>query len=181
MQSYKLLEKIAQEIASQRFPAHADYLQHSGFAQALHADMAEAARDGSLKAFCPRRGVHRTPPAHERVIFAQVADADAWLKAQGYPWRIAQADEVTQAAPAKGEPVSVFAAQESELLRAIHEAGYKPTDLPMRRSGHPGAKAEIRARLKNHRLFVGEKKFDKAWERLRASGGIRDSSSPALG
>ena len=104
MSGYKLLEKFAQEVATQRYPVPGDYLQHHGFAETLHSDMAEAARAGNLKAFCPRRGVYWMPPAHERAIFAQVADVDAWLKAQGYPWRIAQADEPTQAAPAKGEP-----------------------------------------------------------------------------
>lgn len=77
-------------------------------------------------------------------------------------------------------PMSVFLAQESELLHAIQEAGYEAKALPIRKPRVRGVKAEIRAKLKDHRLFVGEKKFDKAWDRLRGTKEIGDSSSPAL-
>jgi hypothetical protein len=77
-------------------------------------------------------------------------------------------------------PMSVFLAQESELLHAIQEAGYEAKALPIRKPRVRGVKAEIRAKLKDHRLFVGEKKFNKAWDRLRGAKEIGDSSSPAL-
>lgn len=60
--------------------------------------------------------------------------------------------------------------QELEILRVIRELKYEPTKLPKVKQGNPGVKAEVRAKLD---LQVGI--FDKAWERLRKQGEIKDA------
>ena len=84
-------------------------------------------------------------------------------------------------APLDTWPVSRFRAQESAILQRIGEMGHMAKALPRVKAGKKGVKDEIRRSLKEHALFTGEKVFDKAWERLRATQEIQDSNSPSLG
>jgi hypothetical protein len=89
--------------------------------------------------------------------------------------------EATEPEQGDLKPVPRFKAQEQAVLTQIAAMGLNALALPRKPAGEPGVKAEVRRALKAHPLFVGAKIFDKAWERLRASGEIADSSSPALG
>ncbi len=59
--------------------------------------------------------------------------------------------------------------QEIEILRVIGELGYDATNLPPRNSGKRWVKAQVRDVLE-----FPVKVFDKAWERLRTDGRIKD-------
>lgn len=92
-----------------------------------------------------------------------------------------ESEEPDQSGSAEMAPVQRWQAQDRAILNAIEALGLKARALPRTQAGKPGAKMEIRRALKDHPLFVGEKVFDKAWERLRAAGDVGDASSPALG
>ncbi|OIQ92126.1 hypothetical protein GALL_259630 [mine drainage metagenome] len=57
--------------------------------------------------------------------------------------------------------------QEEEIMRVLSELGFDPTNLPKRQGGAAGPKSAARKRLSYTKSI-----FDKAWERLRASGAI---------
>lgn len=59
--------------------------------------------------------------------------------------------------------------QEQEILRVIRGLGHDPKALPDRVPGKGGVKAEVRRQLN----WTGTTTFDKAWDRLRASGEIK--------
>lgn len=61
-------------------------------------------------------------------------------------------------------------AQEDEIMRVLGELGYDPRSLPKREGTEPGPKSEVRKKLS-----YTQSVFDKAWERLRASGAIGDA------
>ena len=63
--------------------------------------------------------------------------------------------------------------QEEEILRVIKELGYDALNLPVPAAGKRGVKSEVRAKLPS--LNMGTV-FDKAWDRLRAGGAIKDAS-----
>ncbi len=72
----------------------------------------------------------------------------------------------------KAEPVQ--RTQERIILEAIKQAGYNPKNLPPRQGGRPWVKAEIREALKYGQTRFTRSTFDKAWERLRASGELAE-------
>ena len=74
--------------------------------------------------------------------------------------------------PTKGTPKPPLQQrhQELEILRVLREAAFDPTSLPRLVPGRPGAKANARGRLNFTRSV-----FDKAWERLRSHGDIKES------
>lgn len=78
--------------------------------------------------------------------------------------------------PAPANPLQRSAAQGLEILAAIRDAGHDPNALPVNEPGKPGVKAFIRKSLNESPLFVGNKVFDKAWERLRSQGDIADAA-----
>ena len=119
------------------------------------------------------------------------ADILAWCQQHGYVW-LAEGPEPHQANTPESEPGAgdmaatneilpaplksaapklkgVQLQQEEEILRVLQELGYEPNKLPKRISGKPGVKAEV-CKVLN---WQG-KRFDKAWERLRADGKISD-------
>jgi len=65
--------------------------------------------------------------------------------------------------------------QEVAILDKIRSRGYQPDALPRNESGKSGVKSAVRAALANDPLFSGTTVFDKAWERLRKYGDIKDS------
>ncbi|WP_232341786.1 hypothetical protein [Burkholderia pseudomallei] len=83
--------------------------------------------------------------------------------------------EPTKAAARR--PLKQQAHQEAEILRVIRELNHDPKKLPKQKPGKPGVKAAVR-----EKLTFSKKVFDKAWDRLRASGDVADNEhSPKLG
>ncbi|KWK91028.1 hypothetical protein WM22_20535 [Burkholderia ubonensis] len=83
--------------------------------------------------------------------------------------------ETTKAAARR--PLKQQAHQEAEILRVIRELNHDPKKLPKQKPGKPGVKAAVREKLN-----FSKKVFDKAWDRLRASGDVADNEhSPKLG
>lgn len=62
--------------------------------------------------------------------------------------------------------------QENEILRVIHELGYVAKALPKSEPGKKGVKAEVRKIVPLNSTGI----FDGAWERLRATGEIKDAT-----
>ncbi len=83
--------------------------------------------------------------------------------------------------PGDPKPKQRQQAQEEIIIQRIQDAGFNPKALPKVPPGTPGVKSQIRSALKGHELFVGDKVFEKAWERLRGNGDIADALSPFLG
>lgn len=94
---------------------------------------------------------------------------------------VTKTEEPYQSESEEMQPLQRGQAQDRAILSAIQALGLKAQALPRSAAGKPGAKMEIRRALKDNPLFVSDKVFDRAWERLRASGDIGDASSPALG
>lgn len=79
-------------------------------------------------------------------------------------------DRISGAAPNKRKrPDLTQQWQEDEILGALRKLGYDPSSLPPRKPGKSGPKTAARSALS-----LSQKAFDKAWERLRADGRIRD-------
>ena len=76
---------------------------------------------------------------------------------------------VTAAAPAT--PVQRQHFQEAEILRVISTLGYSAQSLPKPPPGTKGVKSTVRAALK---FTAGV--FDKAWQRLRDTGEIKENT-----
>jgi len=72
----------------------------------------------------------------------------------------------------KKTPIPRQRFQEEEILRVINELGFKPQELPKWEAGKPGVKARVRKVLVTSKFPI--KVFDKAWERLRAEGNIKE-------
>ncbi|OXJ00818.1 MULTISPECIES: hypothetical protein [Burkholderia] len=143
----------------------------------------------------PGKPVPRTLRAYEDCV--DVDDVNRWL--DGHPdWRVTfrfaprrrselQAEVVPdepmpspsagitngQEATCVSKPLPVQRHQEQEILRVLHELGYNPLALPKRVNGKRWVAAEVRGKL------VGPKWtksiHDKAWERLRENGDIKET------
>jgi len=78
------------------------------------------------------------------------------------------------------KPLSRQQYQENEILRVIAELRYDPKALPTPKPGAEGVKAQVRAKVMERdkqgvrRYFQGSTVFDKAWDRLRRQGAVRD-------
>lgn len=120
-------------------------------------------------------------PMNLRTFYDRVDICDVDKLLDGHPdWRVAyrfRTDAATlspasaagvDAAPVK--PLLQQRHQENEILRVIRELGEDPVSLPKQKSGKPGIKSAVRAKLP----FSG-KVFDLAWERLRKNGEIADA------
>lgn len=70
------------------------------------------------------------------------------------------------------KPLSRQQFQEDEILRVIRELGLIPTSIPQWESGKRGVKAQVRDELVGNAF--PERVFEKAWERLRNSGEIKE-------
>ncbi len=99
-----------------------------------------------------------------------------WAKSKGFRpyWLVEPAPESAPAGEAAtvAEPMQRQRYQEQEILRVLAENGYTATALPKppKNNRLGGPKAIVRAALR----YEG-RVFDKAWERLRANGEIRDA------
>jgi hypothetical protein len=69
-------------------------------------------------------------------------------------------------------PMQRWPAQEAAILTKLREMGFDPCNLPMPKPGTPGPKAAVKRALGTSGMWTGETVFDKAWERLRASGQV---------
>lgn len=98
----------------------------------------------------------------------------AWAKRKGYD--VGHLDGVDIGSKPAIQAMQKSVAQELSILDAIRDAGHEPQRLPKREAGKPGVKSEIRGRLVGkHRDFPkAGTQFDKAWERLRAQGDIKE-------
>lgn len=75
------------------------------------------------------------------------------------------------------QPQQRSRAQDAAILKAITDLGLDPYQLPKNAPGKAGVKAAIKAEMRNHRhIFASDNVFEKAWERLRSSGEIRDKN-----
>ena len=68
------------------------------------------------------------------------------------------------------------ARQEQAILTALSGEGIDPQSLPKNPRGKPGIKRKIKQSLLGEgKLFGSAMTFDKAWERLRADGRLKDA------
>lgn len=144
----------------------------------------ERARSGTLKVTGRtsdlNRSYHPDDPIKEgewweiRISdFRRFCDYMEWDVPQEFrPHGYKEKDTVADASGMK--PVQRAAAQDAEILAAIHSLLLDPKSIIKGPPGKPGVKAEVRKILESNPLFVG-KVFDKAWERLRASKKIQDA------
>ncbi len=134
-------------------------------------------RDAMVKAAEIRALTVRDPstwlpiPTGQRVSLARIvtrADVNAWLDSQqtGYRWEGPQ-----QAEPAPPKPVQRQAAQGAAILAKLTELGFDAQAVPAAPAGKPSpAKQAVRAAL-GYSADV----MNKAWQRLRAAGAIKDA------
>jgi len=85
------------------------------------------------------------------------------------PTRPPEAAAEAEASEPSAPPLPRHLLQERAILRVIRELGYAAKALPKRKPGNSGVKAKVRLKVD---LPPGV--FDKAWERLRKQGDIRD-------
>ena len=162
----------------------------------IKGELLEAAKKGLLTVFDSRTGGPLTLSKNEEFppgALVKVADLPAYLATRLNGLRVALAtagvetpdsaqsvQPATQAAPKEQqappppiEAVPRFAAQERAVLEYLTGCEVNARALPPRAAGKPGIKAEARKALQGKPLFVGDKIFDKAWERLRAAREIQ--------
>lgn len=65
--------------------------------------------------------------------------------------------------------------QEQEILKIIKSLGHDPKALPLNNPGTPGIKSKVRQQFNGSKTV-----FDKAWQRLRDFGEIKDQQLAAL-
>lgn len=72
-------------------------------------------------------------------------------------------------------PLQRFAVQESRIMEALRQLKLDSKSLPRPAPGKAGVKKQVRdVVLADKKVFVSEAVFDKAWDRLRSRGEIRD-------
>jgi hypothetical protein len=71
-------------------------------------------------------------------------------------------------------PVLRSIAQENAILCQLKNLGFAPDQLPQRHPGRSGVKAKVKAALGTSGMWVSQKVFDKAWERLRSDGRVAE-------
>ncbi|KAK42356.1 hypothetical protein BG58_04915 [Caballeronia jiangsuensis] len=92
------------------------------------------------------------------------SDVAAWLQTEG--WAVTFAESVRKQVRA----VPISTQHEQAILREIKALGLDPLALPAHVQGKAGPKANVRKRLS-----LSRSAFDKAWERLRSDGELRES------
>lgn len=106
----------------------------------------------------------------EKKPFVAVQDINDWLSRKGYcqKW-IPGIQNLPSKHGTKGYQ------QEAAILAAIRQMGFEPTSLPINKGGTIGVKSKVRHALAQNKLLEGPSTFDKAWERLRSKGVIKDN------
>jgi hypothetical protein len=151
-------------------------------AHAMKDLMLKAWKDDKLPIRDPS---HNGPVSGARSINASsdllsLHDINSWLTSEGMGYQFPQ---VTQplvgsesgSSPRAATPIQRAAAQNAAILDAIKANKLEAHSLPKGKPGKSGVKALIRAAVAPKSLFQG-KVFDKAWERLRSSGEIKDAA-----
>lgn len=151
------------------------------FADRLEIAQANMSMNGPLRPQALYTGVLSSP--HAEVLLAEVASA-----ALLWEWEIPEAmrllssptgaskprDFPVEDSTETAKPLQRSAAQEAAILRAVKAAGYDPLHLPASPTGKPGVKAQIRKTLDKDSLFRGTTVFEKAWDRMRSRGELRN-------
>lgn len=108
-----------------------------------------------------------------KLAAGQEADFEVLRRVQIQP-----VSEANSGGAATIKPVQRSKAQEEEILTALRELGYRPTELPKRQNGRPGTKAAAWKTIQEkERKSCGTKVvFDKAWLRLRANREIAEEA-----
>ena len=151
-------------------------------AHAMKDLMLKAWKDDKLPIRDPS---HNGPVSGARSIsvstdLLSLQDINSWLTSEGMGYQFPQ---VTQplvgsesgSSPRAATPIQRAAAQNAAILDAIKANKLEAHSLPKGKPGKSGVKALIRAAVAPNSLFQG-KVFDKAWERLRSSGEIKDAT-----
>lgn len=107
------------------------------------------------------------------------AECIVWARSRRYevPKKLGDAVEKNEALATDGttrsrtRDVSRSQQQENKIIETIRALRYDPEALPVNRGGKSGVKASVRQELRYSTTV-----FDKAWERLRKQGAIRDAS-----
>lgn len=133
-------------------------------AEELYARSKDAVQVGQLKSFGSRTG-------HYGNIRVRPYDYIQWAKAAGFP-----VATVAVGVPSSQPTRLALRQQEAAILEWLRNLEYDPTSLPRSPKGRPGPKSEVRKKLKDTALFLkGPRVFDKAWQRLRDFGDIKDA------
>lgn len=121
------------------------------------------------------------PNQHPATTQIPVSQLIPWLETKGYA---ALATGLHSRAPGFSSPASPIAtsiqpvqrqqAQESAILGEIQKLGHDSAQLPRNPPGKGGVKRDVRVKLGSHPAFSASTSFDRAWERLRKSGEIKD-------
>ena len=72
-------------------------------------------------------------------------------------------------------PQQALDAQEDAIVAKLVEMQFEPLALPKTKNGHAGVKAAVRDAIGANSLFQSPAVFDKAWQRLRSAGRIREA------
>lgn len=165
-----------EEAASMLAVVHTE-LDASEFA----AQMRRAAAAGELPLYdgTNRFKLDAGAPVFEFLDLVRAGELDTWLKeAAGHrfpPDAIETPGANGRTANVRNQPLARFEAQELAVLDTLRRLGHHPLALPRNQVGIPGVKAAAWKALAGNQLFVGDKVFAKAWERLRASQRIKDA------
>lgn len=118
-------------------------------------------------------------------VLANLTDAD-WIEAAGAGLlgevsgeRLSMLSPPSESdrAQTQGRHVAKSEMQDMAVLRAICSAGHDPLSMPTNTPGLPGVKSLVRQQLKiPGPVFQSQGVFDKAWDRLRRVGQIRDKT-----
>jgi hypothetical protein len=107
-----------------------------------------------------------------------VEDFRAYAEPLGVTVSVAELSNGTQenevAVSPEQRPIQRATAQNAAILNAIETKGYEAKSLPKSKPGKSGVKAVIRTAVATNSLFQGTI-FNRAWERLRSSGEIKDA------
>ncbi|MDI4634141.1 hypothetical protein J7U46_13870 [Pelomonas sp. V22] len=174
-------------IFGNRFEGYQTRMMFQGDLRRLESDRVEAfvsmfaAHDGNPIRVEP---AFRVPLSELRFKREQVERVAEIVASSGSPQRVAESpagveqagddDQAAAAVASEFQPFQRFPAQEAKVLAVIRDMGHQPESLPPRVAGRPWIKAGAWAAIGVCSLFSSEKVFDKAWERLRQSGAIRE-------
>ena len=159
------------------------YSLHDAAIKTLRQQLMDAVGNG-LTVRHPHTDMPYVPTNKIRFFYELVRadELDKWFESQNAEYRIQpvstksineldSANEVTpdKTLPITNNPLMRQRFQETEILRVIGELGFTATKFPQWEAGRRGVKAQVRDELE-----FPTKVFDKAWERLRADGKIKE-------
>lgn len=134
---------------------------------AIRKSIFEAAVQEKLTVRNPRTGLPYIPETrrdfYERV---SIEDLNKWLEDSGVEYHLGC--DAPQSEPK-------LRAQEKAILNKLEELQIDPQAVPVPQKGKAGVKKQVRRGLESNPLFDGITTFDKAWERLRGFGDIKDA------